>query len=118
MAHAQKENQKNTQRGATQRALSAADRTLALYKHTCVHCGGLTPCAPESLVAVLPTGEHVTAPGTGALNATEAHLESAPPILHGVLADESPDVIEYGESDEEAWREEISQEAKDAVGSG
>lgn len=112
MPHSLKENQKilSGSTGPT-KPLSAAERTIALYKHTCIHCGGLCPCVPETLVAVVPGSVPASGPGTDASTVTVEPSESAQSTASGVGA-YSPDELEELEQEEIAWRNANAEKAQ------
>jgi len=116
MARTQKENQKNPGSAGPQKALSAAARTVCMYKHRCIHCGGLDPCLPETLIAVgtddVPNG----APSTGALNAHTSCLDGIP---SGALVGHTGEGAEWRDAlpeDAAAYEEESLAGGDDAGG--
>lgn len=110
MSRVQKENQKN-QGGAGTPTPNAASRTGCMYKHRCMHCGGMLPCVPETLVAVA-SGD---AAGTAALTATTAapHAKASSTHPHADAYDAGHIPTDDGELDSvaepEDWRNGIQE---------
>lgn len=68
--------------------LSAAQRTQAMFKHRCIHCGGLDPCLPETLIAVGVDDAPVGAQSTGATSVPTSCQDGIP---NGVRVSEEGD---------------------------